>query len=1039
MSDDLLTQYGGSLQNSLTNILGENFTCGGSDPSDSEPAIIKHSPYFDIDTASSILSENNQFNILSLNVCSLSAKLDELKNFLHEITAKHATFQAICVQESWLSDESDLSAFHIDGFTMISQGKKCSAHGGLVIYLKNEFSFEQLLIPGLRTGWEGQFVRINKGSSKNLITLCNIYRPPNDLLESYSTFSTEFSETLTMIKSRNHPITIAGDFNIDLLKIKEKSGVSDFFDSVTSNGFFPKITLPTRLSTKRATLIDNFYCNLDNSFIESKAGIIVKCLSDHLPYFMSFRFKAPCNKNKIIEIYEENDESINYLKHELHFTDLCAMLNQEPTANPCKNFDIFNTALQKIKDKHFIKKKVKFRKNKHKLNPWISKGIIKSINFRDKLYMKLKRTEQSTPTYENLKTNLKSYNRILKHSIKLAKRHYYSDRLLRCNNDMKRTWGALKDILNLTKNKKTFPECISVDDSETTDRLLICEEFNHFFTQIGPCVQQNIQATSSLNFNDYLKSDPGTEFHFSPVNKNVIADVIGKIKPKQSCGLDSLSVNLLKAIKDEISDALVILVNQTLATGIFPASLKIAKVIPIYKKGDINDLSNYRPISVLPVISKIYEKIIANQINEYFLNNKLFIDNQYGFRNRHSTELAALEIIDRTLLAMDRNECPIHVYLDLSKAFDTIDHNILIAKLQHYGIKGVACSLFKSYLSNRKQCVRYDEVTSSLRDITTGVPQGSILGPLLFIIYINDIVAASDFFNFISYADDTTLFFSMNSFTITDSSRINAELSKISKWLSVNKLALNVNKSKYMVFHTKQRQVTAPTLIIDEKRLECVDEFELLGIVVDKHLKWQSHINKIATKVSKTIGIISRLKNFVPQHYLRLLYSTLILPHFTYGILTWAFDIERLFKLQKRAIRIITSSKYNAHTEPLFKQLDCLKLPDIIKLNTLKFYYKLENNLLPKYFVNMTLVKQSDVHSYNTRNKAHVSTVRIRHAYAARCVRHSLTAVINNESDIIMSKIYTHSIKGFEKYAKNKFIDCYKELCTIENCYICQT
>ena len=258
--------------------------------------------------------------------------------------------------------------------------------------------------------------------------------------------------------------------------------------------------------------------------------------------------------------------------------------------------------------------------------------------------------------------------------------------------------------------------------------------------------------------------------------------------------------------------------------------------------------------------------------------------------------------------------------------------------------KRVASSLPENYLTNRKQSVRYEEVSSSLRNITTGVPQGSVLGKLtlLFIIYMNDIVAASDFFEYVIYADDATLFFSLRSQGTVDTSCINAELNKIHNWLAVNNLALNTNKSKYMVFHTKQKQVTAPILTINNKTIECVDEFNLLGIVVNKHLKWHSHINKVANKVSKTIGILNKLKNLVPKYTLLTIYNSVILPHLTYGILTWGFDCDRLLNLKKRAVRFITLSKYIARSESLFKQLNCLKNNDIIKANTLKYYFQLK-------------------------------------------------------------------------------------------------
>jgi hypothetical protein len=199
-------------------------------------------------------------------------------------------------------------------------------------------------------------------------------------------------------------------------------------------------------------------------------------------------------------------------------------------------------------------------------------------------------------------------------------------------------------------------------------------------------------------------------------------------------------------------------------TGIFPNKLKIAKVIPLYKKGDDSIFDIYRPISILPSISKVFERTMFNQLHEYFYKNKLYYSSQYGFREKHSTELAALELVDRITNEMDNNAIPINIYLDLSKAFDTLDHNILLNKLKYYGINGTSLELCKNYLINRKQYVIIDNIKSDEAFISTGVPQGSILGPLLFIIYMNDIIFASDIFKFIIYADDTTLFSTLKDF-----------------------------------------------------------------------------------------------------------------------------------------------------------------------------------------------------------------------------------------------------------------------------------
>ena len=343
------------------------------------------------------------------------------------------------------------------------------------------------------------------------------------------------------------------------------------------------------------------------------------------------------------------------------------------------------------------------------------------------------------------------------------------------------------------------------------------------------------------------------------------------------------------------------------------------------------------------------------QLTEHFVNNLLFNPQQYGFRKNSSTELAALELIDRLVNQLNNHSIPINFYIDLSKAFDSLRHDILIEKLAYYGVKNKALDLLKSYLSNRKQYVKLNDITSTVRSISVGVPQGSIIGPLLFNIFINDIVKANTKFSFILYADDTTLNSTLDCFgqnVIEIQEAIVAELQKVFKWLKLNILSLNVAKSKFMLFHMPQKVVPELSFTINDMVIDHVKEFTFLGLILDSNLNWNAHLNSIGSKIARVIGLLRKLKYIFLKHILRSIYNSLILPHMNYSLSAWGNKCNKIELLQKKAVRLINLKTPIAHTEPLLKKMKQVKLSDLYTCHLLKLYYKLYRNRLPPYFDN---------------------------------------------------------------------------------------
>ena len=383
-----------------------------------------------------------------------------------------------------------------------------------------------------------------------------------------------------------------------------------------------------------------------------------------------------------------------------------------------------------------------------------------------------------------------------------------------------------------------------MDGKIITNSDEIADTFYEYFVNIGR--KLSYQIIHVHQHSHYLDNETNNRIKLEVVNEDNIKEATNRLKNKSSYGHDEISNKIIISAKNSLSQPLMLIINQMLMTGEFPRYRKMLRVKPLIKSGNASLFSNYQSISLLPLFSKNFEYIIYKKLYTYMNDNKLFSIEQYGFRTGHSTELAALHLVNDVTKQMDTGKVFTNIYIDLSKAFDTLDHSILLDKLNYYGIRGVANNLLHSYISNRYQYVDFNGSISSTKVVDTGVPQGSILEPLLFLIYINDLPRVSPLFNMVMYADDTSLYCNLSN--NTNKNDLNSELHKISELLASNKLSLNAQKTKFMVFHSMQRKVKYPILTINNTIIKRVKQFNFLGVILHYTLKWQKHIDYISKK-----------------------------------------------------------------------------------------------------------------------------------------------------------------------------------------------
>lgn len=971
---------------------------------------------------------------------SYPSKLQEFKEFISETSNADFNFDIIGLQEIWhIPSKMNLS---IPGYQKIvhktrsSEKSRRNLGGGVAFYVRDGLEFEILetLSTFEEKTFESLFIKI-KLSKNEFKIIGNLYRSPNGNGKRFNELLLNCLEQIEVqagIKHTNELILL-GDSNFNLLNYKNSTNTNEFLNTLLAHGLLPTITLPSRISNHTATLIDNISSN--TKCTNTLSGLIYSCISDHLPVFhinIINSTRAPPEPKLVRNMCEKNILSFKETLRNYVWDDVLAEQNPETA------FSMFSETMNTCFNNQFPLIKQNINRKSQPINKWMTAGLLTSRKRKHNLAkLRIKH-----PTVSNI-LNYKKFNNVYKSLIRKAKYNYYSQKFEDSVHNMKKTWGLINELIASKKDKSTIPNEFYCNGKTYVGSQQIAAGFNEFFVNVGPNLAKKVPE-SKIDFKTFMPNIPEEQenFVFANVSPELIYNTLARLKTKKSSGKDGISTHLLKQIITSIIDPVTYLFNLSFKTGFIPDDFKCAKVTPIYKSDEQSDFTNYRPISVLSSFSKLIEKIAAIQIFKYLNKYNILYEHQYGFRPKHDTTQPLIQFLDKIYKALNKDipEYTIGIFLDLKKAFDTVCHSKLLFKMSHYGFKGISQVWFQNYLRNRTQYVQIDEIYSDKLTITCGVPQGSVLGPLLFLLYINDLPRATKFFTSL-FADDTG--FLLSATNILDlMNKANNELAKASVWFQANELTLNLSKTKYMIFRNKNMnidqhniQLKSDNVILERIGNDCKTKYyKFVGIRLDEFIAWDQHIDFVASKLSCACYALNQVKHILPLHIRKTVYNSLVRSHLEYGILAWGFAtnkrMKKIVKMQKKAVRNVTKSSFTAHTDPMFGKQKILKFKDLAEFNAKTFMYKHFYSKLPKSFDSLfqPLAGQNRTKNYVLEKVKRKSLLFFPSVF--------LPQIWNNTHGALKN---TENLKLFQSYLKDHTFFKYNSFrCDIQNCYACK-
>lgn len=876
------------------------------------------------------------FNLIYTNIRSMRKNFN---SFLIELNSIKEKVMFIVLSEIWIGSD-EINLYNIPGYTLFANCNNNYRAGGVLCYVDSSVNAQQLHIE-MNTA---DVLLINVQLNKLYFKLFCLYRLQQKTELNF------LQELELKFDNIHNDVIYIGDININLLS--NNAIPQNYVSLLNNNGFLSFVNLPTRITQFSKTCIDHLFIRSKN-IKNFKSCTFDLGLTDHCILGLTY---SSSNLNLSIipdsNNFSSNDKRVidfDMVKCKLEEVNWDSIFSINDV-NECYNQ--FSQTLTSIvlsckKGMNVSNKLMEARKK----SPWITPYILNKVKRRKTLYLILKRRPYD-------RVFLSFYNKFcekLKGEIDLAKNNYYSNKLESCKNDVSRQWKIINELTGNVKSKNV--DKIELDNGTTlTEPEEVAQAVNDYFISI----QSEVQSNDAINVNSLprLFTFPNS-FFVSPVTVEELKCKVKSLKNKKSTGFDLFSTSLVKHIIDSIAHVLTYIINLSFSSGVFPEQLKLSIVIPIQKKSNSLKLENLRPISLLSIFSKVFEKLMKDRLLKYLENLNFFSNKQFGFTKGKSTEDALVSVTDLIYTSLNDKNKTTGVFIDFKKAFDLVDHDILLSKLEAVGVRGITLNWFKSFLVNRKQKVKIGNKFSLSSVVKTGVPQGSVSSATLFLIFINDLLNLNFRGQISAFADDIALFYSGKD-PATIAEIINEDLILLNNWVKANKMQVNVSKTKFINFDFVGFELPVPLKyhingcnfnlgLCNCEEIEKVNSYKYLGVTLDEKLSWENHVKGLHSKLRKSIRTFYYLRNFCSTPLLRTLYFALIHSKLQYGIICWGGTyktlIDKLRSTQNYFVRIILKKNRRETSYPLYLQLKIFPIQHLFVFKVLRMFYIRSGNL----------------------------------------------------------------------------------------------